>query len=66
MIASRLGHVPLVGGGGAHLNVIGAAETVIVAQAGGSRGVFVEPERNLRLDTGSESVVPSGRVGRTG
>lgn len=29
-------HIPLVGCRGAHLNGIGAAETVVVAQAGGS------------------------------
>ena len=43
-------NLPSVRSGGAHLHIVCAAEAVIVGQGAGSRGIFVEPERDLRLD----------------
>jgi hypothetical protein len=43
-------YIPRVGSRGAHLDVFGAAETVIIGHGPCGRCIFIEPKRNLRLE----------------
>ena len=58
--------LPSVRSGSANLDVVGAAEAVVVAQRSGRGGVLVEPERDLRLDRSAKGVVPGGGAGGAG